>query len=195
MLKRTLGTSRPGHAIPGRAFAILIVLFFALARGDGPDDLIHYTNPFGSDGLNNPGLTAAEYDRQSLDEIWEAYVQARTEILTRIPISKAENQAAYEHSMTVFRESQLLFTMTELRAIIRQKTSKYAAPVQLEELKRIDSVLTAMKIHYVQNDRFNQWLTDQCDEIGTSVIAKSLRPIIYKRDGTPRPIPPFNISY
>jgi len=174
--------------------SLLVVLFFALGwvGARAQDAPFTFQSPFASDGTNNRGLDSQSRNALIFEEIWDTYIRARKELeKPMIKVPAGQNQELFDHAQNAFRYGELLEAMVELRAFTTQNRG-YANGTQEKELARIDEVLRALNLHYYEGS--GQAMVDLCDKIRPRQIRRNLAPILLKDDGTPRPIPPFQLG-
>jgi len=174
---------------------ILIVLWLLLdcAMTHAQDAPFAFHSPWGYDGTNQPNLDVQTRNYLVLDHVWDAYIQARKEISNPFPQAHPSgyNRDQTDHWMEIARYSNLLETMTELRAFITQNKG-YADEIQQTEVVRVDKALRSLNLHYYQGSRKAMGIF--CDETGLDKIRQSLAPVLCKEDGTLRPIPSMQLG-
>lgn len=175
----------------------LLLIFLALCLGSpavcAQDAPFTYQSPFGSDGVNQSWPTPGMRNAVVLDEIWSNYILARRLITKPLPKEHpgGYSQAQIDRWLMSAHYGHLLEAMTELRAFTTQN-SGYTNATQKEEIARIDKVLRALNLSY--QSRGGQAMADFCGKREIVELKKSLAPILFNADGTPRPLPPFGSS-
>jgi hypothetical protein len=170
------------------SLAILLVMSSAQAQ----DDHFEYSNPFGSDGFNNPSLTAEERNYVAEDELWGFYLHTRSEIVrVQKEISSGKAHTMPTRVREVIAYGNLLESMAELRAFSRQHPEVVFGSDK-DEIAKIDSALRSLGVRYVadqgqsasgRHEWSGQFIVDYCDKVGPDKIASELRPLLYQADG------------
>jgi len=167
----------------------------ATLKAHAQDDHFEYSNPFGSDGFNNPCFTAVERNYVAEDELWGAYLHTRSEIV-RVQKEESSGKA---HAMParvreIFAYGNLLERMAELRAFSRQHPEAVVGSDK-DEIAKIDGALRALGVRYVADpgrsaaglhESSGQIIVDYCDKAGPDKVAAELRPFLFQADGKMR---------
>jgi hypothetical protein len=186
----------------GKGFAIGIAALLAMSTARAQDDHFEYSNPFGSDGFNQPGLTVEEKNYRAEQELWMNYVFARTCILRNLPRLEAtmkDKSGPYSiRPLKCAYYGNLLERMAELRAFSGQNPDLVLGN-EKDEIAKIDHVLRGLGLRYVagagvdpatgRSRSSGQLMADYCDKVGPDKIAVTLRPILYRPDDKLRPMP------
>jgi hypothetical protein len=179
---------------------IVAVILTAVTKTQAQDDHFEFYSPFGSDGTNQPGLSVQERNEEVSVRLWESYVRAREEINKPFPKASPNgySQAYSDRCRTILRYGDLLEAMAELRAFTTQNPA-FVVGNEKNELMRIDRILRSLGVRYTASlvvspatgrpAGSGQQMVDYCDRVGPDKVEACLRPLLFRDNGLPRPIP------
>jgi hypothetical protein len=167
---------------------VFIAILFGSAGIHAEDAHFSYSSSFGSDGINQEGMTSQERNTRVYFEVWLDYIRARKELNAPLPTSKPGGYSQHQTgrwTMTC-RYGELLETMAELQAFTTQNAG-FVKERQKDELTRIDEVLRSLDLSYVSQSA--QGMVDFCNDTDLDKIEQNLKPILRDTEGNLRPIP------